>query len=68
MTEDRRERLNGAKNVSGERAQRVTEATSVPVEKAVGRKPVGPPPVRVNPAPQTQTTSSTDSQGKDTSA
>ena len=36
-----------------QRATRVTEAKSVPVEKARGRGPVGPPPVRVNPAPQT---------------
>jgi len=31
---------------------RVTEAKRVPVEKALGRGPVGPPPARVNPAPQ----------------
>lgn len=40
--------------MSETRATRVTEAKGVPVEKAVGRKPIGPPPPKVNPAPQTQ--------------
>ena len=42
-------------NMSEGRATRVTEAKRVPVEKALGRKPIGPPPARVNPAPQTHT-------------
>lgn len=36
------------------RENRVTEVKRVPVEKAFGRKPVGSPPERVNPAPQPQ--------------
>lgn len=62
MAEERREYLEGAKNADGVRAQRITEAKGVPVEKTVGRKPIGPPPLRVNPAPQTQPSSSADSQ------
>ncbi len=64
MSEQPLERLDGAKNVAGPRPQRVTEAKSIPVEKAAGRKPIGPPPVRVNPAPQTQTGNSAGSQGR----
>jgi len=43
--------------MSEQRATKPTETKRVPVEKAIGRKPIGPPPARVNPAPQTQPTS-----------
>ena len=44
--------------MSNERTEgtRATETKRVPVEKALGRKPIGRPPARVNPAPETQTT------------
>ena len=41
---------------------RVTEAKGVPLEKAVGRGPVGSPPAKVNPAPETSNSSDTQSQ------
>src|SRR5207247_9551124 len=53
--------------MSEQRATRLTEAKRVPVEKAIGSKPIGPPPARVNPAPQTQTTSNSSSSGNVTS-
>src|SRR6267378_5941335 len=49
----------GEKGMSNERTEgtRATETKRVPVEKALGRKPIGRPPARVNPAPETHTTS-----------
>jgi hypothetical protein len=40
----------------------VTEAKGVPLEKAAGRSPVGSPPAKVNPAPQTSNSPGTQSQ------
>jgi len=49
----------GENGMSHERTERTraTETKRVPVEKALGRKPIGRPPARVNPAPETHATS-----------
>lgn len=43
------------------RTARVTEAKQAQTEKSAGRKPDGPPPAKVNPAPQIQNSSKSDS-------
>jgi hypothetical protein len=45
-----------------DKAEGETRAKGVPLEKAVGRSPVGSPPAKVNPAPQTSNSSGTQSQ------
>ena len=49
----------GENGMSHERTERTraTETKRVPVETALGRKPIGRPPARVNPAPETHATS-----------
>ena len=42
------------------RTARVTETKHAHTEKSAGRKPEGPPPAKVNPAPQVQNSSKSD--------
>ena len=61
--DNKHEHPEGTKNVTEERIRRPFEAWRVPLEKAAGRGPVGPPPRKVNPAPETQASAAA-TQGK----